>query len=315
MSSGGRRRRRDGPARRGGDPARAGPSSCRCISRARLSPVELVSADELESIHDASLTILEEIGIDVLLPEAREILAPPGPGSSGQRVRSDRGHGPRRGGQGAERFTLHARNPAHSVEIGGDSIMFCAGRQRAQLLRPRARPAAGQPRRLPQLPASSARRSTSCTSPAAIRSSRSTCTPRLRHLECLRDIDHADRQAVPRLFAGQGAHPRRHRDAPASRAASTREQLEREPSLFTIINTNSPLRLDAPMAAGHHRDGAAPARSWSDAVHAGGRHGAGDGGRRAGAAECRGAGRHRADPARAPGRAGGLWRLHLATST
>ena len=33
-----------------------------------------VSADELEAIHDASLTILEEIGMDVLLPEARALL-------------------------------------------------------------------------------------------------------------------------------------------------------------------------------------------------------------------------------------------------
>ena len=38
--------------------------------------------------------------------------------------------------------------------------------------------------------------------------------------------------------------------SPASPAASTHEQLEREPSLFTIINTNSPLKLDTPMLRG-----------------------------------------------------------------
>ena len=42
----------------------------------RLSyrPTELISAEQLEHIHEASLTILEEIGIEVLLPEARELL-------------------------------------------------------------------------------------------------------------------------------------------------------------------------------------------------------------------------------------------------
>ena len=55
-----------------------------------MPPVELVSADELESIHEASLTILEEIGMDVLLPEAREILRAAGAKVDGLRVRADR---------------------------------------------------------------------------------------------------------------------------------------------------------------------------------------------------------------------------------
>ncbi len=38
--------------------------------------------------------------------------------------------------------------------------------------------------------------------------------------------------------------------SPASRAASRREQLLDEPSVYTIINTNSPLKLDMPMMEG-----------------------------------------------------------------
>ena len=38
--------------------------------------------------------------------------------------------------------------------------------------------------------------------------------------------------------------------SPASPAASRREQLLEEPSVFTIINTNSPLKLDVPMMEG-----------------------------------------------------------------
>ena len=37
-------------------------------------PVELVSADQLEAIHQTSLTILEDIGIEFLDEEARAIL-------------------------------------------------------------------------------------------------------------------------------------------------------------------------------------------------------------------------------------------------
>ena len=52
-----------------------------------------VSEDELEAIHDASLTVLEEIGMDLLLPEARDDpearRAPSVEG--GERVRFDRG--------------------------------------------------------------------------------------------------------------------------------------------------------------------------------------------------------------------------------
>src|SRR5688572_33431850 len=55
-----------------------------------LPPVELVSADQLESIHEAALTILEEIGMDVLLPEARDIYRAAGARVDGLRVCADR---------------------------------------------------------------------------------------------------------------------------------------------------------------------------------------------------------------------------------
>ena len=58
------------------------------------------------------------------------------------------------------------------------------------------------------------------------------------------------RQAVPRLFAGQASASATASRSPASPAASSHEQLEREPSLFTIVNTNSPLKLDTPMLRG-----------------------------------------------------------------
>ncbi|MEA2548051.1 MAG: trimethylamine---corrinoid protein Co-methyltransferase, partial [Chloroflexota bacterium] len=42
--------------------------------RIRVRPTEVVSADELESIHLGSLRVLEEIGMDFLDDGAREVL-------------------------------------------------------------------------------------------------------------------------------------------------------------------------------------------------------------------------------------------------
>ena len=57
--------------------------------RLRYKPVEILSADEIEAIHQASLTILQEIGVNFLLPEAREILRRSGAtvDADGDRVR------------------------------------------------------------------------------------------------------------------------------------------------------------------------------------------------------------------------------------
>ena len=59
--------------------------------RIRYAPTEILSADELESIHVASLRVLDEIGMDFLDEGARELLRAAGarvePGS--ERVRFD----------------------------------------------------------------------------------------------------------------------------------------------------------------------------------------------------------------------------------
>ena len=63
--------------------------------------------------------------------------------------------------------------------------------------------------------------------------------------------------------------------SPASPAASAHEQLLDEPSVYTIINTNSPLKLDVPMMEGIiQMSGSRPGRD-RHAVHAVGRDGAG----------------------------------------
>ena len=88
--------------------------------RRRFPPMQIVSADELEAIHQTSLTILEEIGMDFLNAEARDILARAGAKVDGLRVRMDRGLIEQAIATAPAEFTLHARNPAHHVRFGGD---------------------------------------------------------------------------------------------------------------------------------------------------------------------------------------------------
>ncbi len=93
-------------------------------------PLSVVSEDALEAIHDASLTVLEEIGVNFLLPEARDILASAGAqidrAAGATRVRFDRALVLDAVALAPESFTLHARNPAHSLVVGTDHVNFAA---------------------------------------------------------------------------------------------------------------------------------------------------------------------------------------------
>ncbi len=99
-------------------------------------PTEVLSADELESIHLASLQVLEEIGMDFLDPESRDVLVAAGatvdPGT--QRVHFDRTFVQERIRTAPASFTLHATNPAHDLLIGGDCRRLRLGGQRAERL-------------------------------------------------------------------------------------------------------------------------------------------------------------------------------------
>src|SRR5438270_12988999 len=81
--------------------------------RLLYAPVAAVSEDELEAIHLASMTILEEIGIDFLHDGARELLKQAGAAvdEGSNRVRIDRGLVASQLGKAPAQFTLHARNP------------------------------------------------------------------------------------------------------------------------------------------------------------------------------------------------------------
>jgi trimethylamine--corrinoid protein Co-methyltransferase len=122
------RRRRAGGGR-GGDrgKGRKAPATLRYRSILNTQePSLLLSEEGLEAIHEASLAVLEQTGMDFMLKEARDRLAAAGAdvAAGTERVRLDRGlvedlvrHAP-------GPFTLHARNPERSVSIGGRNLAF-----------------------------------------------------------------------------------------------------------------------------------------------------------------------------------------------
>jgi len=211
-------------------------------------PVAAVSADELEAIHDASLTVLEEIGIDFLLPDARERLRAAGARVEGERVRFDRAMVMERIATVPPRFTLHARNPEQSVGFGGTEIIVGSvasapnssdlkgGRRIGNQADYRRFLKLIQTLNIIQVTAGYP------VEPVDIHAS-------TRHLEALRDMA----VMTDKPFHAYSLGPERIADGiEIARIARglDRATLEREPSLFTVINASSPLRYDTPMLEG-----------------------------------------------------------------
>ncbi len=243
------RRRRSGG--RGTERHRAAPTGSRYLNlRNTMASSRVLSDDAVEAIHEASLTILEEIGMDIILPEARERMKAAGadvtPGTD--RVRFDRGLIMEMVAQAPSRFTMHARNPMRNVEIGGNNLVF-AQIASAPFVADRegGRRTGNQEdfRKLVKL--------AQCydivhttggypVEPVDLHAS-------VRHLDCLSDLV----KLTDKVFHVYSLGRQRNLDgieiARIGRGISM-EQMEREPSLFTIINTSSPLRLDGPMLQG-----------------------------------------------------------------
>lgn len=89
--------------------------------------MEIFSADQIETIHQTALEVLAEIGIKVLLPEARHMYRKAGAevDETDGKVRFPPGMIEPILAMAPREFTLHARNPERSLEIGGANVAFC----------------------------------------------------------------------------------------------------------------------------------------------------------------------------------------------
>jgi len=89
-------------------------------------PIEVLSADQVEAIHAASLDVLARIGMKVLSQSARDRLARAGAevDDSERMVRCDPAMVEEHVALAPSSFEVKARNPARSITLGGNHVNF-----------------------------------------------------------------------------------------------------------------------------------------------------------------------------------------------
>lgn len=91
----------------------------------RLKPLDVLDADAIERIHDASLSILEEVGIDFRDPIALTHWRQAGADVSRDRVRIDRALLMDLVAKAPSEFRVQGRGAATGFTMGGDTSVFC----------------------------------------------------------------------------------------------------------------------------------------------------------------------------------------------
>jgi trimethylamine--corrinoid protein Co-methyltransferase len=212
--------------------------------------VALISDDQVEAIHQASLKLLSETGLDVLHEEARAVMKKAGADvrDGEERVRFDPDLINEAIAGVPSEFTLHARNAQHNLTMGGNNIVFnmmasapnCSDTDRG-------RRAGNQEDfrnflRLAQMHNVLHVTGGYPVEPVDIHAS-------IRHLDCIQDYITLTDKAYCVYSLGE----ERVSDAiEMTRIAHglTHDQLRDQACMFSIINTNSPLQLDIPMMQG-----------------------------------------------------------------
>jgi len=90
----------------------------------RDRPIEPLSPEGVAAVHDGAMRILEEIGVAFLNPEAIEILREAGCTIEGDTVRMGRDFVMEMVAKAPSQFTLTPRNPAHTITVGGNQMLF-----------------------------------------------------------------------------------------------------------------------------------------------------------------------------------------------
>ena len=242
---------RPGGRRRAGRAAeRAAPVPPRPQPKLPFGPTPIVSADKLEAIHQASLQVLREIGIDVLHAGARQILKEAGAdvAPDTQRVRFDPAIVEAAIGLAPTSFTLHARNPTRALTLGDGHVAFCSvastpnsfdrdgGRRPGNQKDFRNFIRLGQSLDAVHLWGGYP------VEPIDIHAS-------VRHLDALFDMLTLSDKPIHAYSLGRQRNLDAFEMIKIARGIDD-ATLEAEPSLFTIINSSSPLRLDDPMCEG-----------------------------------------------------------------
>lgn len=206
-----------------------------------LRPYDLLADEQVESIHEHAMTILETIGVDVLFPEAVSLLAGAGQQVDGDRVRLDRHFVMEQVATAPHEFRLLARNPEHTVTIGGNHMVNAPVYGTpfvSDLERGRRGATLDDFRNFVKLAQSAPQMH--CAGGVVVEPEDAPLDS--RHL----DMVYALLRWSDKPIMGNVISPENARDSieMASIALGGREVIERTPGLIVLINVNSPLRFD-----------------------------------------------------------------------
>ena len=218
------------------------------LHRRPFEPVRLVSDDELEAIHLASLDVLRDVGMDFLHPRARELWASAGARVDGDRVRFDPDHVLELVARAPAEFTLHAPSPDRDVRIGGDNVVFTSVSSAPNVADRQGGRRTGNRADFQDLVRLS-HVLTAVQTHGGYPVEPVDLHPSIRHLEATRDLLTLSDKSISGYSLGR----QRNLDClEMIRIARgiTADELDDQPSIHTVINCSSPLRLDTVMLEG-----------------------------------------------------------------
>ncbi len=213
-------------------------------------PMEILNAEQVEKIHRMAIRILEELGLEFLSEEALDILEQHGAqvDRETQLVRLDGGLIEEYVAKAPSSFRLYARNPEHNATLGDAHINFgpVSGPPNVSDLDRGRRPGTYEDQcnliRLTQ--------ALNIVHLAGTGSVEAMDLPaESRHL----DTYYAQITLTDKIWSARAIGRQRVSDAIHMLCLARgidRERLCREPGLLTVINVNSPRRVDQEMLAG-----------------------------------------------------------------
>jgi trimethylamine--corrinoid protein Co-methyltransferase len=213
-------------------------------------PIEVISADHVEAIHQASLKLLSEVGIEVLHEESRALWKAAGAtvDATTTRVRPDPAMIEELIAKSPSTFPMRARDPAKSLEIGGDNLIFVAVGGPAfanDLDRGRRAGTSADMRDYIKL----VHQLNVIHQEGGCAIEPTDLPAETRHLDFYESV----LTLTDKSWECWGLGGYRARDAlemAAIALGETREAIDGVPVVTTVINSNSPLRLDGPMGEG-----------------------------------------------------------------
>ena len=208
----------------------------------------MVSADELETIHQASLKVLSDTGLDLLHGDAQTMLATAGCQVDGDRVRFDPEMVTEMVDAAPAEFTLHGTSPAHDLQIGGDWVAYSSVASAPNFV-DRATGRRTGDRAAYQLLLKLCQMLNSIHTVGGYPVEPVDIHPSVRHLEATFDA----LTLMDKSFHVYSLGRQRNLDAiemvRIARGISD-DELDEQPSITSIINASSPLRYDTPMLEG-----------------------------------------------------------------